>query len=217
MDFNRLKDSLNPRGILINTVTIKDDNKYKRIKQFNINVGKKLKLTHEIDNEPSKYSTVIEIAALADKAPLGEPMLNNPTQPLLILSEEVYDSIRAKLPKTSESGIVYMYIKSSNATKLIENIKEYQNKTSIGSVDIHDVASLNKQERQLMTFIYVFFYGFIAIITSICVANIFNTISTSIALRRREFAMFKSVGMTPKSFNRMINYESLFYGIKSLL
>src|SRR5690625_4684750 len=29
--------------------------------------------------------------------------------------------------------------------------------------------------------------------------------------------MFKSVGMTPKGFNRMINYESLFYGIKSLL
>src|SRR5690625_601262 len=29
--------------------------------------------------------------------------------------------------------------------------------------------------------------------------------------------MLKSVGMTPKGFNRMINYESLFYGIKALL
>ena len=29
--------------------------------------------------------------------------------------------------------------------------------------------------------------------------------------------MLKSVGMTPKGFNKMINYESIFYGIKALL
>jgi putative ABC transport system permease protein len=29
--------------------------------------------------------------------------------------------------------------------------------------------------------------------------------------------MLKSVGMTPKSFNKMIHYESLFYGIKALI
>jgi len=63
----------------------------------------------------------------------------------------------------------------------------------------------------------VFTYGFILLITAISIANIFNTISTSISLRKREFAMLKSVGMTPKGFNKMINYESIFYGIKSLL
>ena len=63
----------------------------------------------------------------------------------------------------------------------------------------------------------VFTYGFITLITLISVANIFNTISTSIALRKREFAMLKSIGMTPKSFNKMINYESIFYGVKALL
>ncbi len=52
---------------------------------------------------------------------------------------------------------------------------------------------------------------------NLSIANIFNTISTSISLRKREFAMLKSVGMTPKGFNKMINYESIFYGIKSLL
>lgn len=62
----------------------------------------------------------------------------------------------------------------------------------------------------------IFIYGFIALISAISIANIFNTISTSVSLRKREFAMLKSVGMTPKGFNRMINYESIFYGIKSL-
>src|SRR5690625_7187046 len=74
-----------------------------------------------------------------------------------------------------------------------------------------------QSDQQLLLIVSVFIYGFIALITAISVANIFNTISTSIALRKREFGMLKSVGMTPKGFNKMINYESIFYGMKSLL
>jgi len=29
--------------------------------------------------------------------------------------------------------------------------------------------------------------------------------------------MLKSVGLTPQGFNKMINYESIFYGLKALL
>ena len=65
--------------------------------------------------------------------------------------------------------------------------------------------------------INVFVYGFIILTALICVTSIFNTISTSMALRRREYAMLKSVGMDPKRFNRMIAYESVFYGLKALL
>lgn len=36
-------------------------------------------------------------------------------------------------------------------------------------------------------------------------------------LRQKEFAMLKSIGMTKKEFNRMINLETLFYSTKSLL
>ena len=81
---------------------------------------------------------------------------------------------------------------------------------------IHNVYQNRQTDEQMIILMSVFIYGFIALITTISVANIFNTISTSISLRKREFAMLKSVGMTPKGFNKMINYESIFYGIKSL-
>ncbi|NRU22865.1 ABC transporter permease [Clostridium beijerinckii] len=83
-------------------------------------------------------------------------------------------------------------------------------------MSIQNVFMNRQRENQIIVLMSVFGYGFIALITAICVANILNTISTSVALRKREFAMLKSVGMTPKSFNKMINYESIFYGIKSL-
>lgn len=63
----------------------------------------------------------------------------------------------------------------------------------------------------------MFSYGFIVLISLIAAANVFNTISTNISLRRREFAMLKSVGMTAKGFNHMMNFECLLYGSRALL
>ena len=62
----------------------------------------------------------------------------------------------------------------------------------------------------------VFAYGFIILISLIALANVFNTISTSISLRRREFAMLKSIGLSEKGFMRMMNYECIIYGVKGL-
>ena len=65
--------------------------------------------------------------------------------------------------------------------------------------------------------ISIFAYGFIAVITLVGVTNIFNTLTSNIELRQREFAMLKSIGMTKKEFNRMINLETIFYSVKALL
>ena len=60
-------------------------------------------------------------------------------------------------------------------------------------------------------------YGFIILISLIAAANVFNTISTNIALRRREIATLKSVGLTRKGMVKMMTFESLLYGLKSLV
>ena len=65
--------------------------------------------------------------------------------------------------------------------------------------------------------IKMLFYGFISLVTLIGVTSVFNTLNTSINLRKKEFAMLRSIGLTPKGFNRMIIFESVFFGIKSLL
>lgn len=62
----------------------------------------------------------------------------------------------------------------------------------------------------------IFAYVFIALISLIAAANVFNTISTNIRLRRRELAMLRSVGMSDKDFNRMMRLECAFYGTKAL-
>ena len=60
-------------------------------------------------------------------------------------------------------------------------------------------------------------YGFTVLLTLIAVANIVNTISTGVLLRRKEFAMYKSVGLENSGFKKMIRLETLLYGIKALV
>ncbi|SET24013.1 putative ABC transport system permease protein [Olsenella sp. KH3B4] len=50
----------------------------------------------------------------------------------------------------------------------------------------------------------------------IAVANVFNTLSTSIILRTREFAVLQSVGLGPKGFRRMLVAECASYALRGL-
>ena len=129
-------------------------------------------------------------------------------------------------PKSAESAVREMtsgeqtkiYIKAQNHQKVYSDISEAVK--ALGLVGIFyssDYAAQVEVGRAIILIVNVFSYGFIVLISLIAAANVFNTISTNIYLRRRELAMLKSVGMTQKEFSRMMSYESLLYGLKSLL
>lgn len=86
-----------------------------------------------------------------------------------------------------------------------------------GELNYYDMDEEAKAEKSIVIVISIFLYGFICVITLIGVTNIFNTITSNMELRQKEFAMLKSVGMTKKEFNHMINLETLFYSSKSLI
>ena len=80
-----------------------------------------------------------------------------------------------------------------------------------------DYAEERENGRLIVGVVNTFAYGFIILISLIAAANVFNTISTAIMLRRREFAMLKSIGMTEKGMRRMLSYECVIYGLRALL
>lgn len=80
-----------------------------------------------------------------------------------------------------------------------------------------DTYASMKKEKNILLIINVFCYGFIILMALICVANVFNTISTNIALRRRDFAMIRSVGLSYGGVKKMMVFECLLYGMRSLV
>lgn len=101
---------------------------------------------------------------------------------------------------------------ASDVSRLIRDIGGDTN-----HVSVYDYAAEIESIRALVTIAKVLAYGFIVLISLIAAANVFNTISTNISLRRREFATLKSVGLTSKGMRKMMTFESILYGVKSLM
>ena len=120
---------------------------------------------------------------------------------------------------TGESKLVNMYFCSENTEKAIDGVKMIMTAEGIAVSDrsYYDVTEDDRMMNNIVTVIKVFSYGFIALISLISIANVFNTVTTNVALRRRDYAMLRSMGMTKKGMNRMTNYECLIYGSRSLL
>ena len=105
-----------------------------------------------------------------------------------------------------------LYVNAENASELEKDVNaNYQN---VYTVNIQKEAD---RQNSLILVIAIFLYGFIIVISLIGVTNIFNTITSNMNLRSKEFANLKSIGMTKKEFNRMIRLESIFYGLKSII
>lgn len=127
----------------------------------------------------------------------------------LIVNKKLYDNI-------SDSGTHYTQYNiisdnTDNIDKLTKELDKYDN------VNYTNVKESMKQANNMILVVKILMYGFIGLITLIGVTSVFNTISTSMALRKREFAVLRSIGLTRKGFNKILFFESLFFGLKSLI
>lgn len=107
-----------------------------------------------------------------------------------------------------------MKINSSNPNQLEKEISQFVNPNKIA------IVNYNKQKedaQRLLAIMSMFLYGLLLVISLIGITNIYNTITASMNLRQREFEILKAIGMSNKQFNKMFSYESLIYGVKSVI
>lgn len=210
VDFAQLDQSPELAGIMVDTAIYEDKaaNKIVETKAIEAKIGQTIALYRDSRETKDDYLRKIKISALTDQLPMGVfPAgvggLN------IIVSEQVMNKLTEQQVDTETT----LFLRTTDPLETQHQIEEL-----IGSdhLYVYNVYQQRQKEEQMILLMSVFTYGFIILIMAISIANIFNTISTSITLRKREFAMLKSVGMTPKQFNKMINYESNFYGIKAL-
>ena len=218
-------DANHPMGILINYGVERiqlEDGGQKRVAGpiFNFRSGDVVSST-VITNKMQMDGTPVEITigALTAERPLG---VTTPSffYTCMVVSQHVLNAIIADMEETDEIQHVQhsVYLTAVRDDLMLEKkLNGVMESNGILEYYLFNIHSAARTERNRNIFLGVLVYGFITLITLICIANIFNTVSTNIALRRKEFAMLRSVGMTPGSFLKMIRYESVFYGLKGLL
>lgn len=198
------EEEMQDKAILMDTLTrkIQNDkgkNVYKTYREFDYKKGDQI--TGKINDKDGKIIT-IEIGKVTD-----EQVMNEESIPYLVVSEKWME----------ENLDVYTYtnlfIDTKQADALVEDLKEAYDKEGEKIINLEEGV---RSERAMWLVISIFLYGFITVISLIGITNIFNTITTNMSLRSKEFAMLKAVGMTQREFKKMIRLESFFYGMKSL-
>ena len=183
----------------------KTSNNKKKIEIYNYKDGDTIK-GKVVDLKIGKITETLPFGFVGSEAGTNYMFINKTTEKNIFKKELFKD-------ETIRSTSININIQSSDANKTqdeLENILKGEEFTLSNRDE-------NVREMQnMILLIGIFLYGFITVITLIGITNIFNTITSNINLRRQEFAMLKSIGMTKKEFNNMIRLESVFIGIKSL-
>lgn len=195
LSYEEVKD----KGILCDTsisfIREEDDEKAKKTKYHELAVKEGEKLQFD--------GGEIEIAGRADRLPFTQNFYYGVN---IIVSEEWM----------SHRDFRYdgLYIDAKDTMKVRENMEKITGKDGWTYMDFEEQA---RENNSINLIISIFLYGFVAVISIIGITNVFNTITTNMALRSREFATLRSIGMTDKEFKKMIWYESFLYGTKALL
>ncbi len=216
LDYNKVKG-----GVLVYSQVTPNNgesgNSSKPMKLFGKTAPTKLTVYGNDDNGNELITGKLKVASLFDEIPksadsvIGEGTIFG--QGLIIGEQGVIS------PQLGEHGCyITLYANTSDHTSLTNRIESMSGTgDSESGISIFDYEENVRQFNAVMLIVGIFVYGFIGVISLIGLTNIFNTISTNMQLRSKEFASLKSIGMTKKEFNRMIRLESLMYGIKSLI
>ncbi len=204
-------DDVKDKAILLNNADIDtyDEEKESYIKTkidcFTFKPGDDI-IGKVIKEDETVTDVQIEICKVTDELPIGVDSIHY--MPYLIVSDEYLDELQ-------NQDYFRVYIDADNADTTQDEIYNILSNYELG--DVNNISSNAQSVKSLYTLVGIFLYGFIIVISLIGITSIFNTLTTNMNLRSREFASLKSIGMTKKEFNRMIRLESFFYGTKALI
>lgn len=179
---------------------------------YSLKPGDKIDVKHGNTEKPMTISKYTDIKPMGQEAVYYE-------HGIIIVSEDyVKEVFKEDLNSSDYYNLGDLFIKSSKPQELENTLNDLiKQGGDYYGLTVFNYETYMKQEQRMLLVVKIFLYGFITVITLIGVTNIFNTITTNMILRSKEFAMLKSVGMSSKEFNKMIRLESIMYGTKSLL
>lgn len=211
------------KGILINTYQYKEADSQNNIRVsirpvFHLSAGERITLTGYPQSQGADNAVLgtVEVGQVTQAMPFGfgNHVADSDNSAYFLVPQKTGEAMRAAYAPDQEGlDLCINTNRPDDVRRLLQEIRM----SGKGQVDLIDYAGMREESRQLIQMLSIFCAVVVALIVSVSAASMFNTISTNLILRRREFAMLRCVGMTQKSFRRMLRYESLFYGLKTLL
>ena len=177
-----------------------------------------LKSGDKVNVKSGDKEKTLTISKFTDVKPMGQEAINYDHGIIVVSEDYIKEVFKEDVNNSNYYHLSDLFIKSSKPQELENTLNDLiKQGGDYYGLTVFNYETYMKQEQRMLLVVKIFLYGFITVITLIGVTNIFNTITTNMILRSKEFAMLKSVGMSSKEFNKMIRLESIMYGTKSLL
>ena len=172
----------------------------------------------EINHQPQVEQGKKISMLLVDTVPLDAlPVHPSEVKPYMFMVVAPY-SLKAQFEASGIKQQIGLTFLSENPSPVMAKMESMIQSEGITSdYTLYNVSEIMEQNRNLLFIVNVFTYVFVMMISLIATANVFNTISTNIRLRRRELAMIRSIGMSDHDLQKMMHFECAFYGIKTLI
>ncbi|MGY3778044.1 ABC transporter permease [Isobaculum melis] len=206
-------------GILFNRVSYHHEASYEVLNISNLKAEDEVLLySYDQGAEQEKVSDSITLSQVSDYQLPFMSYIQEFPELTIVVSKPTMEKIRKKQEAEGMyAGFSNIYIQTEDASFVEEKINDIMLDYPDANGHVYNIKASKQKEEAIHFLIAFFIYSFIGLMTLIGLVSVFNTLTTNIQLRKQEFAMLKSVGLTPQGFNKMIRFESLFYGLKALL
>ncbi|MDR0248144.1 MAG: ABC transporter permease [Oscillospiraceae bacterium] len=221
-------------AVLINTTgDIWSKGRYTSFTPYNMTPGEVLRLYENIvpdewgsvtwdpvTGEYAGYDEYVSVTLVAETArpPAGAPYSWNGTPSVLIRDSDyrLLTGIYAGSPVYVARGD--FLVTAADADIFCEEAEKALSAAGVDSAyfSIRNLGQQRRQDAAIILIVSLAGYGFAALLSLIAATSAAATLSTGMALRRREFAVLYAAGMTGGGLNKMLNLESLFYTLNSI-
>lgn len=173
-----------------------------------------------ITNISSQYTDGVELfkklEVIASNAHL--PGLSMQGNPQMIVSRTIMDQMISKLKAVGEYEEHFsIYFKSSNPNVLANTLNMLPQGEEVDTFEVINAVARQLETRTIKALLEIMLYGYIALIALMGIAAVFNISSVNFEYRRREFILYRMLGLRMRSVRRMIFSELIFYGLKILM
>lgn len=149
---------------------------------------------------------LLRTGACLDERPFGISVTAGIILPLSLLEEKGWKT---------ESDRYSVMLKAENYKEALKSLDEYMEKYGGGS--LIDEVEESQTMRNTTAIIRIIANSIVLLITLTSAVNVFNVISANLALRRRDFAMLRSMGMPNSGIDQMLVIEGILYGSWALI
>ncbi|PXX77266.1 ABC transporter permease [Dielma fastidiosa] len=165
---------------------------------------------------PSDVKLFDKLEVISTHAQL--PGLTMQDTPQMIISDAMMQQVIAELKSVgSYEEHFTVFFKSSNPNALEGMLNMLPQGEGVDTFEVINAVARQLETKTIKALLEIMMYGYIILIALMGMVAVFNISSVNFEYRRREFVLYRMLGLRMRSVRRMIFSELIFYGLKILM